>query len=208
MRVTTTSRWNSVERWSPTLFLVGGGLLVGHAAMLGVQALTGLATPPDVFGPTGHLVALAGLFGLYPVLADRLPRSSPVAGAVAAVALGGWLAMSVARLLAVAGIVSSLGDVLPGALVALTFGATVLAYGLFGAVTVRIDGSRTVGLLLLAPAALLVVALVVAASASVSDLAALGVASGQAVAVLVLGNTLRTWDVPAETMPVGGATVG
>lgn len=204
----TTHRWDSVERWSPTLFLVGGGLLIGHAALLGVRAFTAATTPPDVFGPTGHLVALAGLFGLYPVLADRLPRVSPVAGTVAAVALGGWLAMSVARLLAVAGIVPSMGDVLPGTLVALTFGATVLAYGLFGAVTVRIDGSRTVGLLLLAPAALLVVALAVAASAAVSDLAALGVASGQAVAVLVLGYTIRTWNVPADAMPVGGVTAG
>lgn len=206
----TTSHWDSVERWSPTLFLVGGGLLVGHAAMLGVQAFSNLTTPPDVFGPTGHLVALAGLFGLYPALADRTPTAARVAGAAATVALAGWFVMTVTRFLAVAGIVSSLGDVLPGVVAMLAFVSTILAYVLFGVTTLRVDDrSRTVGVLVLAPAALLVVVLADSVVTGVTASEGLVVGGGLALSMLGLGYTLRTWDRPADRgVPAGDVTAG
>lgn len=194
----TTSRWTPLERWGPTLLLTGGGLLAVHAAMVGVQAFSELTTPPDVFGPAGHLVALAGLLGLYPALAGRKPAWARAAGAVTAVALAGWTVMTVARSLAVVGVVPS-SDVLPGVFLLLLFGSTVLAYALFGVATVRAGGqSRAVGLLVLAPAALLVVVLAASAVTGVSDPAAFVVAGGLALSMVALGYTLRTWEAPTD----------
>lgn len=203
-------QWRLVERWSPTVLVVAGSLLVGHTGMLAVQAFTGLTPPPDVFGPSGHLVALAGLMGLYPTLADRTPRVALVAGAAAAVALGGWALLTITRFLAVLGFVASASDVLPAVIVMAMFGATVLTYGLFGAATVRVDEiSRVVGPLALAPGALLVVAIV--GSATVDAVALLGfvIGGGLSLSVLALGFTLRTRVHPVGSrLPAGEVTTG
>jgi len=206
----TRPRWSSVERWSPILFLVGGSLMVGHAALLGVQAFSSLTTPPDLFGPAGHLVGVAGLLGLYSMLADRMPTLTRVAGTVAAAALASWAVMTLTRVLAMAGIVSSVSGVLPGPLFVLAFGSTILTYLLFGAATVRVDHSpRVVGLLVLAPAALLVVVLVDSAITGVSAFEGLLVSGGLALSMLALGHTLRTWDRPTDReLPAGEVTVG
>lgn len=205
-----TSRWDSVEQWSPTLFLVGGGLMVGHAALLGVQAFTNLSTPPDVFGPTGHLVALLGLVGLYPVLAARTPTVARIAGAVTAVTLLSWFVMTVTRLLAIVGLVSAVSDVLPGVFFMLMFVSTILTYVLFGIATVRIDdGSRIVGILVLTPAALISIALVDSAITGVTALEGVVIGSGLALSMLFLGHTLRTWDRPTDNAtPAGKVAAG
>lgn len=206
----TNTHWDAVEQWSPTLFLVGGALLVGHAAVQGIKAFTGLVPPPDVFVTTGHLVALVGLFGLYPVLVDRTPRLARAAVAVAAIPLVGWVVMTVAQLLTVAGMVSSLTGALPGGLLVLVPVSTILTYGLFGVATLRVgEGSWTVGLLVLAPGILIVVLLVDSASTGVSTLDGFLVGSGLALSMLTLGYRLRTWDRPTgQAAPTGDATAG
>lgn len=202
--------WDSVEQWSPTLFLVGGALLVGHAAVKGIKAFTDLAPPPDVFVTTGHLIALVGLVGLYPVLVDRTPRVARAAVAVAVVPIVGWGVMTVARLLAVAGTVSSLNHVLPGALIVLVVGSTILTYGLFGAATLRAgEDSRIVGILVLAPAALFIMLLVDAATTGASALDGVFIGGGLALSMMALGYRLRTWDHrTAHAAPNGDAMVG
>lgn len=208
--MSTTTRRHPLERWSPSLFLVGGGLMVGHAGMLGVQAFTNLTTPADVFGPTGHLLALLGLLGLHPTLADRSPTVARVANFLVAVALVGWSVMTVTRFLTVAGFVSSVGNVIPGTFFLLIFASTILTYALFGVTTVRIDdNSRVVGLLVLAPAVLIVVALVDSAITGVTAIEGLVIGSGLALSMLALGHTLRTWDRPAAlNVTSGDLTVG
>lgn len=206
----TSTHWDAVEQWSPTLFLIGGALLVGHAVVQGIKAFTDLAPPPDVFVTTGHLVALVGLVGLYPVLVDRMPTVARAAVAVTAIPLAGWVVMTGAQLLTVAGIVSSLTDPLPGSLLMLVPVSTILTYGLFGVATLRVgEGSRTVGLLVLAPAALIVVLLVDSAITGVSPLDGFLVGSGLALSMLAVGYRLRTWDRPVEhAAPTGDATAG
>jgi hypothetical protein len=178
--------------------------------MLGIQAFTNLTTPPDLFGPTGHLVALVGLLGLYPALVARTPTVARVAGAVAVVALGSWALMVATRLLAVLGVTSSLSDVLPGAFFMLVFASTILTYVLFGTATLRVDdSSRIVGLLVLAPGGLILAGLVGSAIADVTALGALFIASGLAVSMLALGYTLRTWDRSTDhAEPAGDVTAG
>lgn len=159
--------------------------------MLGLRAFSDLTTPPDPFGPAGHLLALVGLFGVYPVVVDRWPTLTRAAGGVAAVALVSWGVMTGTRLLAMFGTVGS--DLLPGAFVGLMFFSTVLAYVLFGVATAR--GSEwpwSVGLLVSAPGGLLFVVLVASAVTGVAALEGFVISVGLALAMVSLGYALRT----------------
>lgn len=206
----TISHWAAVERWSPTLFLAGGLLLVGHAAVQGLTAFTTVQPPPDVFAPSGHLVALAGLFGLYPVVADRTPRLSRAAVAVGGATLVGWAGLTVAQGLTAVGRAGAVPDLLPGGAVVLLPVGTILTYALFGAATLGLgEGSRTVGALVLAPAALIVVLLVAAVTTGAGAVAGLVIGGGLALSMLALGYRLHTWDRPdGDALSVAGATAG
>lgn len=184
--------------------------MVGHAAMLALQAFSNLNTPPDVFGPVGHLVALVGLVGLYSTLADRMPTIGRAAGVVAIVALGSWAVMTVFRFLAVAGVIPSVSEFLPGAFFGFLFASTIVTYVLFGGLTIRTrQGSRVVGLLLLAPASLLVVVLVDSAITGVTALDGLVVGGGLALSMLALGYAVEPLaDRTDSDVRAGDVTVG
>lgn len=192
------------------MLLVGGTLMVGHAVTLGMQAFTNLSTPPDLFGPTGHLVALVGVLGLYPVLTDRTATLVRAASAVGALAIVSWAVMGVTRTLTVAGVVSGVSDVLPGVFFLIVFGSTILTYVLFGVATLRVgDRSWVVGLLVLAPGALILAALMASIIAQVTALTGVVIGSGLSVSMLVLGYRLRTWGRLADTpAPAGTVTAG
>jgi len=210
MRAGNSTHWDAVEQWSPMLFLVAGGLLVGHATVQGIKAFTTMTTLPDVFVTTGHLVALVGLLGLYPVLVDRTPRLARAAGAVAVVPLAGWVVLTGTQFLTVAGVMSSMTDALPGAVGMLVPVSTILTYVLFGVATLRVGGdSRTVGLLVVAPAALFVVLLVASVVTEASAILGVIIGGGFALSMLALGARLRSWDHPTEhTAPTTDATAG
>lgn len=199
-----TSPWNSVEEWSPVLFLVGGGLLVGHAAMSAVHAFTTVSTPPDIFVTTGHFVALVGLLGLYPVLATGTRRLARVAGVAGTVALVSWFVMTVTRFLELAGLVSSLGDALPEPFFLVVLASTILTYLSFGVATLRVDSSWTVGLLVLAPGLATAALVVDSALTGVSALDGVFVGAGLALSMLALGYRLRTWDRPTDHVAATG----
>jgi len=185
----------SIERWGPTLFLVGGTLLLGHAAVQGIEAFTKLSPPPDVFATTGHFIALVGLFSLYPKLADRRPRLARVRGAVAVVSLVGWGILAGTRLLTVSGAVSWPTEALPAGLGLLVIGSTILTYTLFGLATIHIDTEAgSVGTLVLAPAVLLTALIVAVAVTGASALVGVIIGGGLAVALLTLGYRLQKWD--------------
>jgi hypothetical protein len=208
MGIDNTLRWKSIERLRPTLFLVGGSLLVAHTGILAVQAFSNLPTPLEVFGPAGHFVALVGLFGLYPALANRTPTTTRIAGAVAILALSCWSLIIVGRVLVASGAVSSLSDPLPAVFFMLTFGSTILTYCLFGVASIRVE-PRGVSLLVFAPGVLISMALVGSAVSGMTDFAALVVAGGLALSVLTLGIKLRTWDRPTDgTVSASDATAG
>lgn len=184
-----------VAEWRPELFLLGGAGVVTHACLMAVRAFTGLPTPPDVFVTAGHLVGLLGLVGLYPALVDRQPRTARVALVVGSVAVGCWVVMNVGQALAVAGVWSSLSAGLPGAFFLLVLGSSILAYGLFGVAVLRVeDGSRAVGLLVLAPAVLLAVLVVDGAVGEVTAADGVVIGGGLALSMVALGVRLRTWQ--------------
>lgn len=193
-RVNSRNR-HLIEQRSPTLFLGGGILLAGHAAVQGIEAFTDLSPPPDLFVTVGHLVALLGLVGLYPALADRTPRMTGIATTVAAIPIAGWVVMTTAQILAISGVVASLNQALPNAVIMLVVVSTVLTYFLFGVVTVRADeNSRTVGGLVLAPGVLIVILLVDAAATGSSAIDGVVIGGGLALSMLALGYRLRTWE--------------
>ena len=202
--------WNSIEQWSPTLFLVGGALLAGHAAVQGIEAFTALTPPLDVFVTTGHLVALLGLVGLYPAIVDRSPRLVRGATVVAAITLSGWAVMTGVRFLAVLGIIPSLSEVFPGVFFVFMLAMMVLTYALFGVAALRANkDSRTIGLLVLAPGALLLVLLVDSALTGASAVDGFVIGGGLALSMLMLGYSLRTWRRPINRgAPAGQQTTG
>lgn len=205
-----TTQWSSIERWSPRLFLAGGGLLAGHAAVSAIHAFTDVATPPDVFVTTGHLVALVGLFGLYPVLVERNPIVARIAATVAALALVSWFVMAITRFFELAGIVSSLGDALPEVFFIVVLATTILTYVAFGVAMLRVDdSSRIIGVLVVAPGGLTAVLVVDSALSGVSALDGAVIGGGLALSMLALGYTLRTWDRPTDhAAPAGDVTTG
>ncbi|WP_255198533.1 hypothetical protein [Halorarius litoreus] len=206
----TFSNWNWVEQWGSTLFLLGGLLMAGHATLSGIRAFTDLATPPDVFVATGHFVALVGLLGLFPAIADRTPTTARAAGAALVVASASWFVMSVTQLLAFADVVASLVAVLPASFVVVVLGSTILTYGLFGVAALRVDTwSRRVGVLILAPGGLTVALVVRSITGWTTPVGGVAIGGGLALSMLALGYSLRTMDDRSRLHGTrGGATSG
>lgn len=186
---------------SPALFLVAGGLLVPFAALLVYEALADAAAPEDVFGPPGFFLAMVGLLGLCPALADHAPRLARAGAATAAISAAGWFVITVLAIGEAAGAVPPLEDFgVLGLVVVLAAGVPmVLAYLSFGVGSLRTDvHSRILGVLLLAPPVIFGVMIVGGALTGGSAIGAAALSSGQAISHLAIGYTLRTEDVPTD----------
>lgn len=195
MGSSSNSTWESLERWSPKLFLIAGGLLVLAAIAAGVNAVNGVARSPvgSVVGPVGLAISFVGLLGLYPRVADRTPWLARAGAVFAVVGIVGYAGISVGNF------VSLLGGNPEGPpgwatvfVPALVLG-TLIGFLSFGAASLRTNVlSRTIGLLLVVPPAIFIVMLVgeIVGYTPVWDNFVL--TTGQALALLGLGYTLRT----------------
>lgn len=195
---------------SATLYVVAGALLAVFAtnSAARVFADAGVEVVHSTLGPAGFLVGLVGLVGLAPALTDRTPRLATVAVAVALVPLAGWFAITVAGIGTVLGATPGASVLLPGPAFPLVFLTTVLAYFLVAAASLRVGvHSRTVGVLLLAPALTflaLIVGVVVVGPASALEVP---VDAGHALGHLAIGAALRTDGAPsARADPAADAT--
>lgn len=211
MRTIVTGGWGALERRSAALFLASGGLLVGHATVRGVRAFTDLPTPMDGFGPAGYLLAFVGLYGLYPALADRSPWLARAGALLAAVPVLDYALILAWGFGEMAGIVPHLFDLVPGAVFfPIHQSVMVLTYGLFGVAVLRTDGHpRRVGVLLLAPPALILALIVGIAVAQNAAVAAFVVGSGMALAHAGIGYALGPGRTPTDhDAPTGDGTAG
>lgn len=202
-------RRQSLERWRPTLFLVGGGLVVGHAAIRALEAFTTVTPPPDVFAPLGYLVALVGLVTLYPSLVDRSPYVTRIATVLAAIPLVGWSGFAVTGLLELVEVAPALVAPLPAEWFVVHMAALILTYGLFALACLR-SGTlgRAVGLLLFAPPLLFIVMLAAAAVLGYSAVGAFVVGGAQAIVHVGVGAALWVRRPAVESAPAVDATTG
>lgn len=184
-------QWEHLERWSPTLFLAAGGILTVYAALNGVGAFTDMTLQQNGF-QFGYVLGFLGLLGLYPTLADRSPwlaRGGAVAAALGVVAFS---VFTLNRLAGLLGIVS--GEPPASSLFAL-FAATgfILGFLLLGIASLRTDvHSRTVGLVLLVPAIIIVLMFAHIILGYDSPETVFVISGGQAMAHIAIGASLHT----------------
>lgn len=186
--------WESLERYSSTMFIAAGVLFVVAAANNAVVFSAPEYDPSTVSGPlllVGLLAALLGLMGTYPRLRDPIPRLARAGTCVAT------LAVLAVLVLLVWGIGAQL-DALPELSEAVAIGSLLLlivAFTLFGVSVLRTDVvDRTVGLLLLAEAVALVAVFaipVLVVQGEPSDTWTVGIESVQALLLLGVGYVLR-----------------
>jgi hypothetical protein len=180
-----------LEGNASTLFLVAGGLAVVFGANTALRTFVGTSYPivQGLVGPTGFLLGVVGLFGLYPALADRTPRLARIAAAVAAIPAVGWpLILAVGIADNVLGLLN-LSEI-QGILSLVVIVTMVLAFGLFGVTSLRAGvRSRVVGALLLVESAMFLLLILNVVPFVLTDV-------GHVVAYLGIGVTLRTEGVP------------
>jgi hypothetical protein len=180
-----------LEGNASTLFLVAGGLAVVFGANTALRTFVGTSYPivQGLVGPTGFLLGVVGLFGLYPALADRTPRLARIAAAVAAIPAVGWpLILAVGIADNVLGLLN-LSEI-QGILSLVVIVTMVLAFGLFGVTSLRAGvRSRVVGALLLVESAMFLLLILNVVPFVLTDV-------GHVLALLGVGVTLRTEGVP------------
>jgi hypothetical protein len=193
----------SLERWSPTLFLVAGALGLVYTALWGLVAFVGVEYPilrDVVFRVQSYVVGSVALLGLYPSLADGRPKLARGGGVFAALAVVGLLVdglVGASRSLAV-----YLGAEPPawiaafGLLILLGF---VVGFPAFGVASLRTGvHSRIAGLALLTPVFVTAMNLGIVAAGLTSPTARFLVSGGYALAHLAIGVAIRTGSVTAN----------
>jgi hypothetical protein len=204
--------WETLERWSPTVFLVAGVLLLGYAIIQGVRTFAGAVVPSALvtaYGGIGLLVPVVGLLGLYPRLRDHTPRLS-LAGVVVTI-LSGLLTLALLLWVVVTTLQMGRLPEIPADAPAWTAAALLLgflllavAFLLFGVASLQTPVvSRTVAFLLLVPTAAwfgLLVGNVIATGRYLAVIAYIPIS----VALLAIGYILRSRPAPtgrAESAP-------
>lgn len=198
---TSASVLDPLDGKSATLYLVAGVVLAAFATNTASRVFAGGGVPAahDTLGPAGFCIGLVGLFGLYPALVAQAPALARVAAAVASIPLVGWFVVAGFGIGEVAGVLPDASVALPGVAFVVVFLTTVLAYVLFGAASLRADvHSRTVGVMLLAPAAVFLALIVGAAALPAVGWFEVALDGGHAVAHLALGFVLRNEVVPTD----------
>ncbi|WP_436923011.1 hypothetical protein [Halosimplex amylolyticum] len=141
----------AVERRHSTLYLAASVFMVVFVTNTALRTYQGTSYEPvqQFVAPTGFLLGVVALAGLYPRLADSAPRTALVALGTAAIAAADWTLIAVAGVLETGGVVpeNAAFSAITG-IVALF--SMVFAYGLFGVTSARTGGhGRAVGGLLL-----------------------------------------------------------
>jgi len=151
----STKTWESLEKWSSTVFLVAGASLFIHVILVGLIGYTSVSFPEGyhaMFGLAGLVGAIIGLLGFYSRLADesRLALGSVLAVAAAGVSFSIILVWLIGMSLLTGGPPSAadwVGVLAPFAIVMIALGFFLTGIASFRAAI----PSRTVGFLLLVP---------------------------------------------------------
>lgn len=195
------SRLQSLERWTSTLFLVAGGLMVVHTGVHVLIAFTNTNYPLHhemPFGFLGHLLAFVALLGLYPRLVTRSSKLTRAGAGLVVLGVVGWFVVGTMTLS------ESLGVTLPawlGAGAPLFILGFILGYLAFGVAGFRTDVvTRTTAFVLLTPVLVMVYNMAVALTTGGTREGQIIVAGGFALTHLAIGAALRY-----EEFSAGGA---
>lgn len=217
MSLINTRQWEVLERWSPTLFLLAGVLLVGYAVLNGIAAFTDTAyvAVEDVVGPGGLVLGFLGALGLYRRLAGRTPRLARAGAYCISLGVVGFSGITLQGFAVIAGLGSTSA---PGILLLLVAVGMIPGYLSFGLASLRADAHfRTLSPLLCVPAVVFAAMLsqpfvygqLGLFSETTMAWSNFVISSGQAVAHLVIGYELRVTVSPEEReAPATDVTVG
>lgn len=205
----TINHWGSLERWSPKLFLIGGMLVIGHAAIRGVEAFTDMVPPPDVFGPLGYLLVFFGLLGLCRAHREQAPKMTRLYTSVTAFTLVGWMVISTMTFAEAIGVLAGQSSILPGGFYMVHLLMVVLTYLMVGISSLLADvHSRTIGLLLILPALLFITLMVGSAVSGTFAIGSFVIGTAQALAHLSIGEVLRISPLEGRQTPSGETATG
>lgn len=198
MSISDKAPWESLEKWSASVFLAAGGLLIIHTLIHGLLAYTSVGYPfhhEFPFGIAGMLLGFVALFGLYPQLATQSPKLVSAAAIMAGLGTVGWIIIGVRTLSEAVGVILPEWLAIFGLLIILgvTFG-----YLLFGIASLRTTiVSQTTALIILLPVLVMVFNISVALTSGGSREGQIIVAGGFALAHLAIGTALWMEDFPA-----------
>lgn len=197
MTLVSTQRWESLERMSPTFFLIAGGFFLINAVIV----VSGITTSSDrmvtllgeTFNAAAWAFALVGLLGWYPNLADRsrwLSRIGAICATIGVVVFTVLSALSLAFYVRI--IEGSIQNLVPLILPGVILGG-VLSFLLFGIATLRTDiHARAIGILFLLPPLIVVLNIFSGAIGLDSQYFLLGIVSSLFVVTLAIGSRLRS----------------
>lgn len=203
MQDTGSTAWKALESWSPTAFLIAGGLLLVFVVLTGLGAFSDVLGDGPMVGAAvvgsglfGLIIAVTGLLGLYPQLSESAPRLSRGGLGALATALTGILV--IIGTLVIVGPPEYPGDVpafIPPVFIASGI-LIMLGYALFAIASIRTKTpSRRIGLLLAVPGIVLLwhyIVLAAFGSQPIFDIIDYTIIS---TTFLTIGFLLRTEDV-------------
>lgn len=186
-----------LERRSPTLFLIAGGVLVIYAALNGLWAFTNMVTEQNGL-EIGYVLGFLGLLGLYPTLVGRGPWVTR-AGAVAAVC--GIVALSFISVNDPAQLAGITSGNLPGWSVFrfLPLVGSIVGDLSFGVASLRSDTYPLSVGLLMTPGLIVVVMLVHIVAGYASAFSAFVISAGEAMATRLLALPFRRHPRRSQT---------
>lgn len=210
MRAGRADWWGSVERWSGTAFAVAGGASLGTAALFGIETYTAATYPGWLTGLTGLaglLAAFVGLAGLYPALADAVPRLARTGLGAAVLAGAGLVVFPLCALAKSAALPVPFPPILAFVAAMVAILLAFLTFGIAGLWSGALP--RTVGVLLLATMATFVVLFAAdMAYGGSPEWVDFGVGSVQALLLLRVGQLLPTTGPDERVAKVTDAASG
>jgi len=182
---------------SPTFFLIAGGLFLINAVIVVSGITTGSERMTTLLGETFNAaawaIALVGLLGLYPGVADRsrwLSRIGAICATIGVVVFTILSGLSLAFYVRI--VEGSIQNLVPLILPGVILGG-VLSFLLFGIATLRTEVyPRVIGSLLLLPPLIVVANIFGGATGLDSQYFLLGIVSSLLVVSLVIGFRLRS----------------
>ncbi len=192
------TRWDVLEERSSSLFLVAGTVLVGYGGANGIVTYTDVSVQTSVLW-VGYVFSFLGLLGLYPSLARERPLLARVGAGTAAV---GLLAVTLVSLLSAGHLAGVVPRPIPGgfAIWILSLVGFIGGYLAFGLAALRSDAySTTAGLVISVPGVIIVLMVLHMAAGLEQPWSVFVVSSGQAMAHLAIGATLRQQSSQPES---------